>query len=272
MLDDLINAAKAQQESTKKGKFIIIAAEPGMGKTALASTFDKPIFIRAEDGISSIHLEQMPDYLPVLTPQKGNTILSQLKMQVGAIRKSKQHKTVVLDTLSTLNNLIIDCMTLQSDESDFEKIGGGYGKCYNLLAQTHAEVATGLGRLVEDGFDVVVLCHVKTEMMRTPDLDDYMAYKLALTDGNKQHSSPHYLQRADLVCCITSDRSIDKKTNKATGGAGRIIHMSPVGGFSFCKNRDNDVNAPSIIPFFRDNKTGKYINPFNKSEENNHAN
>ena len=49
-----------------KYRLFTIYGGAGIGKTSLASTFPRPIFIRAEDGLSSVPSNAMPDAFPLL--------------------------------------------------------------------------------------------------------------------------------------------------------------------------------------------------------------
>ncbi|MEI2421810.1 AAA family ATPase, partial [Arthrospira platensis SPKY2] len=48
-----------------------ICGDSGMGKTSLAASFPKPIFIRAEDGLQAIPQARRPDAFPLLTGAKS---------------------------------------------------------------------------------------------------------------------------------------------------------------------------------------------------------
>ena len=44
-----------------------ITGDAGLGKTSMAATFPKPIFIRAEDGLQAIPVATRPDAFPILS-------------------------------------------------------------------------------------------------------------------------------------------------------------------------------------------------------------
>ena len=47
-------------------QIITICGDAGLGKSSLAATFPKPIFIRCEDGVARIPKEFRPASLPVI--------------------------------------------------------------------------------------------------------------------------------------------------------------------------------------------------------------
>ena len=52
-------------EVPKDGAFVMtLTGDAGVGKTSLAATFPKPLFIRAEDGLQAIPVEARPMALP----------------------------------------------------------------------------------------------------------------------------------------------------------------------------------------------------------------
>jgi GTPase SAR1 family protein len=58
----LATAGKPQ----KRPVAITILGDAGLGKTSLAATFPKPIFIRSEDGLRSVSDDMMPDAFPLI--------------------------------------------------------------------------------------------------------------------------------------------------------------------------------------------------------------
>ena len=49
---------------------VTLCGDSGMGKTSLAASFPKPIFIRAEDGMQAIPANNRPDAFPLLSNAK----------------------------------------------------------------------------------------------------------------------------------------------------------------------------------------------------------
>ena len=82
-----------------------ICGDAGTGKTRLAATFPKPIFIRAEDGMQSIPAADRPDAFPLLTRNaKASDSVAQLFDQlIALLKEDHDYRTLVIDSVSALD-------------------------------------------------------------------------------------------------------------------------------------------------------------------------
>jgi GTPase SAR1 family protein len=79
---------------------VTIIGDSGLGKTSLAATFPKPIFIRAEDGLQAIKSDARPDAFPLLS--KVDDLWEQLK---ALVIEQHDYQTVVIDSVTALERL-----------------------------------------------------------------------------------------------------------------------------------------------------------------------
>jgi len=152
---------------------VTILGDAGLGKTSLANTFPKPIFIRAEDGLQAIPLDQRPDAFPELT--SVNDLWDQLK---SLISEEHDYKTVVIDSVTALERLFIEHV-VESDPKKPKSINqalGGYGNGTLAVGALHARVRKACGILNKKGLHVVFIAHADTETIDLPDGEPYTRY------------------------------------------------------------------------------------------------
>lgn len=171
---------------------ITICGDAGMGKTSLAATFPKPIFIRAEDGLQAIPEDSRPDAFPVLT--SVDDLLAQLQ---ALVTEQHDYKTVVIDSVTALERMFMQYV-IESDPKKPKSINqalGGYGAGWAAVGSLHQRVRKAAGLMVNKGMFVVFVAHADTETIELPDSDPYTRYSLRL---NKK-SIAAYVDEVDLV-------------------------------------------------------------------------
>jgi hypothetical protein len=174
-------------------QIITICGDAGMGKSSLAATFPKPIFIRAEDGVARIPEAFRPLALPVV--RNEDSVWEQLK---ALIHDKHDFKTVVIDTISAADRMFVQSILAQDGRAkSINQALGGYGAGFAALAAKHQQLRSAAEALrVKRGMNVVFLAHTEVGMMRLPDQDDFTRYTLRMTHDK---SLPPYLDDVDAV-------------------------------------------------------------------------
>ena len=116
---------------------VTIIGDSGLGKTSLAATFPKPIFIRAEDGLQAIKSDARPDAFPLLN--KVDALWDQLK---ALVTEQHDYQTVVIDSVTALERLFTQHV-IDSDPKNPRSINqalGGYGAGLAAVATMHQRV------------------------------------------------------------------------------------------------------------------------------------
>jgi len=202
--------------------FITLCADSGMGKTSLAATFPKPIFIRAEDGLQAIPIGQRPDAFPLV--QNAKQLWEQL---TAIIHEPHEYKTLVIDSVTALERLFVaDVLDQDPKAKSINQALGGYGAGTAAVAAMHQRVRKGAGIAnAKRGMNVVFVAHADVETMKLPDSDDYMRYSLRLP----AKSMPPYVDDVDVVGflrLVTFTKGDDGERKKAisTGDRELVCH------------------------------------------------
>ncbi len=205
-----------------------ITGDAGVGKTTLAATFPKPVFIRAEDGMQSISEEQMPDAFPVI--EQVDDLWQQL---TALVTKEHGYKTVVIDSVTALERLFIQYV-VESDPKKPKSINqalGGYGAGPMAVAAMHQRVLKAAKLLNSKGVSVVFVAHAETEMIELPDEEPYMRYNLRL---GKKSVAP-YTDDVDLVVFLKLETFVDGNNKARTSGERIAVAYAAASNIS--KNR-----------------------------------
>lgn len=199
-----------------------VCGDAGTGKTSLAATFPKPIFIRAEDGLQAIPAAQRPDAFPIL---RGPQDL--WDQMIALLQENHDYKTLVIDSVTALERMFVqDVLDSDKKAKSINQAMGGYGAGPAAVAAMHQRVRKAAGLLNErKGMHVVFVAHADVETMRLPDADDYMRYSLRLPSK----SLPPYVDDVDLVGFLrleTFTKGADGERKKAisTGDRQLVCH------------------------------------------------
>ncbi len=225
----------------------------GTGKTSLANTFPAPIFIRAEDGLSSIPADAMPDAFPIL--ETGSDIYNQL---LALIKEDHQYKTLVIDSVSKLDRLFIDDITKGDNNAKALATAlGGYGAGYQALGSMHGRVRKACQVLTDKkDMNIVFLSHAELNTISLPDADQYQQFGMKM----EKKSQSHYIDDVDFVGYLRLETFVmtdEKKKTKATSSGERIIQCTSQAS-SVSKNRMGLVD--DIFVQYGVNPLAQFIN------------
>lgn len=172
---------------------ITFCGDAGLGKSSLAATFPKPIFVRCEDGVSRIPKAFRPAALPPVRSE--DQLWEQLK---ALVHEDHDYKTAVIDTVSAADRMFVQSILKQDGKAkSLNQALGGYGAGFSALAARHQQVRNAAEMLrIKRGMHVVFLAHTEVGTMRLPDQDDFSRYSLRMTHDK---SLPPYLDDVDAV-------------------------------------------------------------------------
>jgi hypothetical protein len=221
-LKDLVAAPK------ERALIVTLCGEPGVGKTTLAATFPKPLFIPIiDDGLAG--MSKRPDALPLV--QSADQFFNYLTEIVKS--KGDGYKTIVIDTVTDLERLFIKDVIDKDDNNpvSINQACGGFGNGVRAVGGMHQRVRRAAGQLAETGVNVVFIAHAKTEMHNPPDLPSYIRFTLAM---NQDHSVPAYNGSVDVVGFMRIFAAV--KDKKAISNGGIMMDVLPLAA-NISKNR-----------------------------------
>lgn len=231
---------------------ITLYGEAGRGKTSLAATFPKPIFIMTEDGLRTIPKDKRPPAFPLVKS------VDELKSQVKAlITEEHEYKTVVIDSISGAEELFIKHIVRNDPNNplSIDQACGGFGKGRAAVGALHGWIRLAADKLKQKGMNVVFIAHSTVDHIDPPDSDGYTMYNVAV---NTKNSAPHYVNNVDLVgfIKIQSYAMGDGDRKKAVSTGDRVLTCVAEAG-NVSKNRFGITDDIEVKP--GENPLVKYI-------------
>lgn len=222
----------------------ILYSVAGWGKTFMSSKFPKPILLPFENGSSELNVTRL------LPPgeKKINSIEYLMEALNNVLNSEHDYKTLVLDTASSLQDVIMRKVCNDEGVDSVEEIG--YGRGYILAAQRYwPKIMDLLERIrTERKMIILILAHEQVTKFKNPAGNDYDRYSIQL----RKEIVPDLVRWSDCVLfgnyyitTMEADASFGRATHKAAGSGARIIYTQERPSH-IAKNR---YNFPPEIEF-----------------------
>lgn len=258
-----------------KPPMMTICGSAGTGKTTLAALFPNPVLLRAENGYSVFDTwadDAKPVPLPVL-PKSTKEISTHatIMQQLEALRDQPHNfKTLIVDTVSSLDDLFEDETCINDDVTNIGEAAGGYGKGTKVTKRMHEEIKSLCDYLnTRKRMTVIFLAHLNVKKIKNrPDADEYTIFSLDMSDDciatyTNLVDAVLYLRQDEFIKGVTTDKKGNTtKFGKVVQTGARTLVTSGDGriGYANAKNRyDLDSEIPvakgenpllSLIPYY----------------------
>lgn len=151
---------------------MIICGGAKVGKSTFAAASDSPIFIpiKGEEGIDSINVDSFP------TAKNFQDVLDSL---TALYKEEHNYRTVVIDSISTLEPLIWDAICKKDNVTSIVKACNGYGNGYVEAIKYWRNITEILDHLRSaKNMASILIGHVKVKAFNDPSTESYDRYQL----------------------------------------------------------------------------------------------
>jgi len=222
---------------------VTLCGDSGMGKTTLAASFPKPIFIRAEDGVQSIPENLKPDVFPVINDVED--LWNQLK---GLMGEEHGYKTLVVDSITALERMFIADVIAKDNKkaTNIQQAAGGYGAGREAVAIMHQRLRKAASILAEKrGMHTVFIAHVEIGTENPPDDDSFSKYGLRL----HAKSMAPYVDDVDVVGFLKLETYTtgEGERKKAVSDGTRVL-ITYATAANVSKNRYGITEPLTVLP------------------------
>jgi hypothetical protein len=157
----------------KKPLKLFIYGHNGIGKTTFASQMDSPVLLDLEDNASHLRVDRQ-----LLTNYRDvQSFLLALKTEEHSF------KTVILDSVDVLEDLMTQDILTRSGKTDLSKVGA-YGEGYKQQVAAFANIIKRMDALFQRGMNVVFLGHETISRVEEPGEKVYDRVTPAIREAN----------------------------------------------------------------------------------------
>lgn len=211
-------------ESIKRGTSnlpprITIYGPPGIGKSTFAAGAPNPIFIQTEDGLAGIDVPHFP------LAKKYEDVSQALKTLAT---EKHDFKTVVIDSIDWLENLLFNHIAQKSKKESIEDFG--YGKGYVVASEEFQILLDALNYLREEKkLAIILIAHSQIKHFDDPRTESYDRFELKL---HKRINSllvewSDVIAFADEHAHFTKEKETAKAKARGTGSRKLFLERSP---------------------------------------------
>lgn len=219
---------------------ILLYGYEGVGKSTFGANAEKPIFIQTEDGLRQLDVSKFP---------LSTSYQSVMESIYALVTEEHGFKTLIIDSLSMLEQLIWKDVCDEFKVKNIEKADGGYGKGYKHAMNRWNDFLTLLNRAnTEKNMTILLLAHVGKQEVKDPENNTYdrTAPRLNnLAEGAiSQWCDCVFFAYKEIVVRETDEGFSSKRGMALDKGDNRIMRTTSSAAV-IAKNR---YNLPKFLP------------------------
>ncbi len=199
-----------------RARKVLLYGQHGIGKSTWAASAPQPLFLNIEDGVADIDCAK--------TEKLGS-----FAEVVDAISWLSQNphdfKTLVIDTLDWLEQLIFREVAKSANKGNIADIG--YGKGYDAAREKWDFLLRGFDHIRQSrDMTIIMLAHAKIQRYDNPETESYDRYELDLhksSNGMLQEWADEVLFACYRVFTRKEDQGFGRERKIAVGSQERYI-------------------------------------------------
>ena len=202
----LLDSTVKKGRETGRPLRMLVYGVPKIGKSTLVSGAPEPLIVDADHKAQSLDCARVQ---PETWEQVRDTIQA-------LTHEQHAYKTVGLDTLNSLERLLVEYVCRTNHVTTIEKVGGGYGKGWTEAGEEWGRLLADLERLQRARrVNVIALAHAKVDTFRDPRGTEYQRWTL---DLSKQTASAWKGWVEDILFATRDVRTRSGKDRRETSG------------------------------------------------------
>jgi len=172
-----------QRGGSQRAPIMVLYGPPGMGKTTFGAAAPSPIFLRTEDGLGALEVDTFPEAKSYQDVQD----------QLAALYEANPYQTVVIDSLSQLEPLILDRVARDHGKNSHEDLG--FGKSYVYALDYWRDIMAACKGLATQGKTCILIAHAEVVTFQSPETEPYDRYQPRL----HKRAFAYVCEQADIV-------------------------------------------------------------------------
>jgi hypothetical protein len=185
---------------------VLIYGPDGVGKTTFAASARDAIVLPAEDGAAYLNVARFP------VAETWQDVLDAL----AELRGEHAHKTLVLDTLDWMEQLIVQHVCAKHKKDSLESFG--YGAGYALVFDETRAFIGQLERLrAEKGMAVIGVAHSTVRAFQNPEGENFDRYELKLQAAKNNNTAALWREWSEFVLFANYETLVSDSKSGAKG-------------------------------------------------------
>lgn len=227
------------QETSGSGYSCLLYGPPGIGKTTLAARAQSPLIFNIENGLRGIDLKQLE-----CSTTNHLRNYSEIKTFSKKFGEQQKFETIVYDSLSKLQELMIQSICAEANKSTLAEFG--YGAGYQRFSQEVSTLCMIFDDLKSRGKNVILIAHEMIESVQDPEAEQFDRFNCSLDKrvGERIRANVDHIFHMHHEKTVNADRK-QAKLNRVmlqTRPSGGVIAKTRGNNEKFIETRNDETD------------------------------